>query len=841
MIGKKGFKISKMGVSPEYPDKNFVPFACYFDKTTLLTKNGELVKILKIPCYLFNKSNKDLFDLREKLRMAVFSSVDQTNVSFWFHTIRRRGNISSKINERKCDNFFSKELNTEHHKENEWNSQFLNELYISIVISDTEDNILKPLNFLSSISFLNFKNIKYKRLKKLHKKLKAISLKIQKSLSDYGVKVLDMKEKKDGYYSEHMKFFSNLINLEKDYFPVSLNDISSDLTTKKIAYGNNVIEITNHERKKFATLFSLKLQHEMSLGQLDQLLQIPQEFVITQMIGYCDKKYFINSYNEQKNVINLSEDIDFTHISGLNDIYSLVKNRPTDYALTQTTIMLISDTRTELNDNVKRIHEVFNKLGLIAVREDVFMPTLFWSQLPGNFSFVKRFSFIPSFNMGSFASLYNFPIGKMRGNHWGNAITIFRTALKTPYFFNFHFENNGTTFIVGPKKSGKTTMLNFLISESRNVCQKLFYVDCKRQSEVFINAINGKYYNITNKKGKRVRNFNLNPMTLLSDEEHKSFLTEWLTNLVSYKDSDKELAKQVQKEVQYIPSILDKIYKSGDVKALSDIVKHFNTENTLGLYKKLLIWCDDGKFSFLFDNEEESDFNDNNVTAFNLSHIIKNKTVASLTAYYILYKIGALASGDPIILAIDNAWKIFDNSFLGPKFKDLIIELAKKNIAVVITTEGSENLDDSHVKDPIDEFFATEIFLPNRKATDYQRKIFNIRDEEDRMLGLMKLEDRNFLLRALNNIIIASNNLDFVGARLLILSNTKVSINAMLKAKELAKSEDSETWLPVFYKIMKQYKKHKIEKMQQERREKQRKWEEKYSAKNTRMKITEQK
>ena len=51
-----------------YPNENFIPYACYVDKQTILTKDGSLLMTFKIPSFISNKSKEELFGIREALR-----------------------------------------------------------------------------------------------------------------------------------------------------------------------------------------------------------------------------------------------------------------------------------------------------------------------------------------------------------------------------------------------------------------------------------------------------------------------------------------------------------------------------------------------------------------------------------------------------------------------------------------------------------------------------------------------------------------------------------------------------------------------------------------------------
>ena len=81
----------------------------------------------------------------------------------------------------------------------------------------------------------------------------------------------------------------------------------------------------------------------------------------------------------------------------------------------------------------------------------------------------------------------------MAHNHWGNAITVLNTIINTPYYINFHNGKCGHSLFVGPKDSGKTTLINFLTALSQKYEPRVFYIDSKGNSELFIKALGGQY------------------------------------------------------------------------------------------------------------------------------------------------------------------------------------------------------------------------------------------------------------------------------------------------------------------------------------------------------------
>src|SRR5690606_26134635 len=121
----------------------------------------------------------------------------------------------------------------------------------------------------------------------------------------------------------------------------------------------------------------------------------------------------------------------------------------------------------KLSAEVNQAYDALKSLGNVAVREDLRMEECYWAQLPANFAFFSRQNAIDTARVGGFASLHNFPAGQASGNLWGPAVTVLYTAMGTPYFFNFHYHDNGHMTIVGPYGSGKTVIMNFMVSQAR--------------------------------------------------------------------------------------------------------------------------------------------------------------------------------------------------------------------------------------------------------------------------------------------------------------------------------------------------------------------------------------
>jgi type IV secretion system protein VirB4 len=264
-------------------DEDFIPYVCHFDPNTILTKNGELLQIIRITGFSNAGVISEIISLRETVREAILDHVQDTNFAFWFTTIRRKKNITPKG---EFSDFLSSEVNEIWIHENNLDDQYVNELYITVIIEGIDTSIVNLKSFLRSFSYSSIKSLHHEFLTSAHKTLTDLTSKILGEVEDYGGKLIGIKEWDGVLYSEPMRFFGKIINLYEDRYPLACNDISNEISTHKIAFGDRELQVLGNKNKNFAAVFSLKEYFEVSTESLDKILQLPLEFIITQSFDF---------------------------------------------------------------------------------------------------------------------------------------------------------------------------------------------------------------------------------------------------------------------------------------------------------------------------------------------------------------------------------------------------------------------------------------------------------------------------------------------------------------------------------------------------------------------------
>ena len=108
LILKKIFAKKKKESSARIPDEDFVPYVCHYDQNTILTKNGELLQIIRVTGFSNSSTVSEMISLRDAVRDSLKKNVKDINYALWFNTLRRKKNISPRG---EFKDFFAKSLN----------------------------------------------------------------------------------------------------------------------------------------------------------------------------------------------------------------------------------------------------------------------------------------------------------------------------------------------------------------------------------------------------------------------------------------------------------------------------------------------------------------------------------------------------------------------------------------------------------------------------------------------------------------------------------------------------------------------------------------------------------
>ena len=812
-MGKRNSKdLQEMrDISDDVDESIFCPYACHVDPQTILTKNGELLQTIKIVGFTYENITQENENLRDIIRQSIRESLQSTDYAIWIHTIRRKANLKPAG---EYPHNISRVLNGMWNDLKDWQHQYVNEVYVTIVKEGETAQLNHPSHLIRSILPLWERHSRWKYLQEATESLTKTVDSIHDKLQNFGARKLGFYEQNNIIYSEPISFLSKLTTLVDQPMPLPDMPLAEYLTGQEVTFGFNAMEVREPDgRRRFGAILTVKEYRELPTDSIDLLLQVPAEFIITQSMDFINAKNALSEYKTQSEIFALSGETELPRMTGLSEIMQTNTKTTVDFGEHQINIFVLGDSVREMEDNVQHVVRALNGIGIIAMREDIKFEEAYWAQLPANFEFLRRLRSISAARVGGFANISNYPAGLAAGSIWGPPITTFHTAAQTPYFFNFHIENNGHTAVVGPEGMGKTVLVNFLISESQKYNPKIYFFDRDRGAEIFLRALEAEYYFIERPAAHIAMQEEhpafhqlpkMNPFALPDTPQNRSFLLILLDSMLQAdklyrKEDSAAFWPEFQKGLDYIYSL------PPEQRYLSPFIDYLK-EQAPGLATKMYGWYREGEFSRWFDHPEETlNITDHRKLGFELSSVMENASAAPTIIAYLLYRVVEQLNGEPAIIVLDEAWELLDNPIFSGRLGGWLENLRSRNAIVIMATEKAEEAMRSPISADIMQQVATQIYLPNPQANrEEYAQIFGLNGVETQYLSRMNLRRRQFLLKRGQQSIIAELDLRALKAQVALLSAKPAALAAMTKLIEKVGTEPKNWLFPFFEFVEKQ-------------------------------------
>jgi len=375
--------------------------------------------------------------------------------------------------------------------------------------------------------------------------------------------------------------------------------------------------------------------------------------------------------------------------------------------------------------------------------------------VPGNSAFNLRKLYITSANHADYSFLFTLHTGEPENHHLKQEyLAVLETSHHTPYFLNLHHRDIAHTVILGRTGSGKSFLLNFLITNLQKYEPYTFIFDLGGSFGSLTRLFGGSYLRL----GLESRDFKINPFALPRSKRNLDFLSVFVRVLAESQGTEcltgvqeRELFEQIQ-----------------NLYALDDAALH--TLSTLGntlrrdLDRRLHKWKQGGQFGFLFDNPEDN-ISFSRFQCFDFQGMREYPQLLEPLLFYVLHRADAIIR-DPEIthvfkaFFIDEAWVFLKN----PSIRAYIIEALKTwrkhNAALVLSTQSLDELRKSEILDVILESCVTKIFLaiPDMDHELYQRQ-FHLNDHEIELIaGLVPKQE--MLIKTPDTSKVANLNVD---------------------------------------------------------------------------------
>lgn len=785
---------------------NFISLSSVVDSGVVMCRDGELVSSFLAKGISFETADDIDLDQAISNLNILYRTIARSDFAVQIHRLRRP--IKDELTACKPLGF-ARDLSLGYNQTIGQSRLVATELYLTL--------IMKKRTAIKSK--YKSKELIEEEIQKRLEDFKNVSDQFERSLSRFNVVKLKEYEQNGVFFSEQLSFYNFLITGKMQPVRLPFAPLYEALGAVQIFAGTDVLEIQTANSKQFAQCVELKdFTQDTYSGILNGLLYPdkshikPYVFIETQTFCFLSKIEGQKFLQLQQKQLIASEDAGFSQIQAMTDAIDGVVNGDFSIGEYSYSLMVFGDSIELVKQNTQDAVKKLQDEGFLPFVSTLALSAAYFSQLPCNFEYRPRLARITSLNLAHLAPLHNFNSGKRDGNPWGEALALLTTPSDQPFYFNFHTspanENSfdkktlGNTTIIGTSGSGKTVLLNFLISMAqkyRDDGSKLtvIFFDKDRGAEIAIRALNGGYLSIQNGIPT-----GFNPFSLDNTEANVQFLISFMKLLIKMDGqpilvSDELALTEAVKSVMSMPKELRRI--SLIPLYLPQGLTKEEKENSLA--KRLFRWVNDGDLAWVFDNAvDDLDFDRYPNFGIDGTDFLDNPQVRTPIGFYLLYRMESVIDGRRFFFVMDEFWKwLLDDAFSDFAFNKLKT-IRKQNGFGVFATQSPSDVISSPIAKAVIEQSATQIFLPNPRADrdDYING-FKVTESEFYLISQLGEDSRLMLIKQGHHSVICRLDLSAFKQELKVLSG---STDNILFVEELIAEygPDPSTWLPIFYK-----------------------------------------
>lgn len=739
-------------IADDVIESDFVPYACLFDPHTVATKNGELVQTIKITGLGFDAQHQT--NLRGAIREAIQKSIPDETYAIWLHTLRRRQQL---VKPSEFPDKFTAAVDAGWSETHPASASFVTELYITIVHAGQDASLKNFKDVLRATLIRREMATRSEFLTQSLRNLDQITQRMLSMLQPFRARLLSIVERADGHYSEQLEFLEKIINLEERPMPVPLRDLSQVLTSGDITFGYNTMEVRTAEgKRRFACIMTIKEYKESTLSGIDRFLDIPCEMIITQCFDFIGGDKAREAYEKQSYYLSISGDKQLGEWMEINRL--MQANTQRGFGEQQTTLFVIAPSVKQLEQNVRLTQKALNKLGIIAIREDLRFEECYWAQLPGNFPFVSRKHSVDTEHLAGFATVQTQPIGNATGSPWGPPVSLFTTVQDAPFFFNFHRDSSAHSIVLGKPRSGRTSIAHFLLAQARRLPVRQWYIDCHGRGETFVEAMGGRVA----KPG--TPQCALNPLGLADTPANREFLAIWLSTLV-----DPEGKHLTRSSLEFFQSLIVAVMQlPREQRRLSALLPIVRQQDAM-LAQQFQRFCAGGEFGELFDMPVDN-FDPGTLTVWNIAAWSGAIATRAPLASYLLHRLTTALDGTPTVLVLDEGFDLLANPLFGLRSPAWMDYLSQKNTGLMLLCETIEASANYPFTLPIAQKTASIFAMPDPNPGAEYAYGFTFTEADLSTLGYMKSSERHVLLKRGEQSTLLKMDLGNLGAQLTTLS-----------------------------------------------------------------------
>jgi len=377
----------------------------------------------------------------------------------------------------------------------------------------------------------------------------------------------------------------------------------------------------------------------------------------------------------------------------------------------------------------------------------------FLAAVPGNHAFNLRYLYLLNTNYADLSFLFTLHSGAVKNHQLRSEyLAVLETNHGTPYFLNLHYRDVAHSMILGRTGSGKSFLLNFLITNLQKYDPLTFIFDLGGSFESLTHLFGGAYLRV----GHESSDFTINPFCLPPTKSNLDFLALFVKVLLgaAVEHLDASTERELFEQIESLYS-LDPELRTLDVLA-NTLPRQFSDA--------LAKWLRGGQFGFLFDNPQDT-ISFSRFQCFDFQQMSRYPELLEPLLFYILHRANEVITNREVSSTfksffIDEAWVFLRNPSIRQYVTEALKTWRKHNAAMILSTQSLDELKRSELLDVIVESCATKIFLANPDMDrDLYRRQFHLNETEVELISGL-IPKQQFLIKTPELAKVANLNVD---------------------------------------------------------------------------------
>jgi type IV secretion system protein VirB4 len=778
------------------PVAKHIPYMRHIADDIIKTKDSEYLSLIRLDGYSFQTADNAHINQRYMARNTLLRSLTSSHWGLTAHIVRKR--IGPEIGG-SFDNPFCALVNERYLDGLKRRSLFTNEMVFTVVRKNATGRIGIVDRMLRGAGRLNDRTSDEANEREAITELRDLTANFVEQFQDYGARLLTVAEYDGRLVSEPVSFLQQLVNGPNDH-RVALPRIGIDqiLAKKRPVFERRTIALHGLTERDswFGAILSVKeYPPAAGPGMLDALLTVNHEFIVTQSFAVLERAVARQLINKIENQVENADEGGTIVGEQIAEARDAIMGSLASLGEHHLAILCLGRTPTELNRCINEVGAALTDMEMVTTREDHGMELAFWAQLPANFGYVARRARIMSTNFCGFSSFHNYPSGRRDRLHWGQPVTLLETTSSTPYAFNFHVNDLGNFLVIGPSGSGKTVALGFLACQAQRITPRprLVFFDKDRGGEILIRALGGAYATLVPGEPS-----GFNPFQIANTPQNREFLFQLVHYLCLPVNAERLSAEEEQVIREAVAKLMTYPKPQRQAAFLLELLKGKTRARAGDLAARFLDWVNPDQRGWLFANAEDELDLGNGILGFDMTEILGEPSVRTAALMYIYHRIDELLDGRPIMLFMDEGWRLLDDPVFIGFIRDKLKTIRKLNGIVGFGTQSAADIANSPAANTLIEQSATVLFFPNAKADERSHLgAFKLSRKEFDWIRETAVESRSFLIKHASDSVVARLNLGAAPEIIKVLSGRAETVAELTRLRSEV-GDDPAAWLPRF-------------------------------------------